>query len=181
MVQNALNVASTADPLQQVKVTTFIGYTYNATASTEKKLDETQLGIMNAVAGSLFRPIRKPISPTKEIISVAWSFEETEENYAKYIKPWAVSTLYFSDKLPEELKIRQDGGGYKVKESIKPWKKFFAESMCLTEVGYNILIGSFHDWCIPKLAVVWATVAKDVVKARGSADDFSKIVVDVDV
>lgn len=179
LVTNALNTASTADPLQQIKVIVFQGYAYNSTAKEGSKLDESELEIIRAVAGALLTPIRKPITPQKEVISIAWWFDETEECWKKYVAPWDHHFEYFQDKLPEEFKERLQRGGYKLKEDVPEWKRFFAASSCLTERGYQIMVNAFSDWCIPKVAATWSAVAKSVASRKEMADP-SRVVVDVD-
>lgn len=180
LVTNALNTASTADALQQIKVVVFQGYAYNSAAQPNLKLDEKELEMIDAVSGALLSPIRKPITSQKEVICIAWGFEESEASWKQYVEPWERRFEYFTDRLPEELKDRIPGGGYKVKAGVDKWRMFFAASSCLTEVGYQMMVRSFSHWCIPKVATTWSTVAKAVASRNRDMADPDKVVVDVD-
>lgn len=158
LVSDALHLAASSDSLQQVKVMVLQAYAFNSVQQDDKtKLDEQELDVIDSVSRALLVPV-KTLYHTTLFVSVPWGFKDTDENYEKYIRPWDTAYLeHFKELLRKDV------------DPASRTKVFFATSACLTEVGYQSLVSAFTHWSAPKVAAIWAKIAKGVV-AKGPLD-----------
>jgi hypothetical protein len=169
LVSDALHLAVGADSLLQVKVMVLQAYAYNAVH--EDKLDEDELDVIDSVSRSLLTPVRTMYHTTL-FVTVPWCFKDTAENYSKYVKAWDRAYL---EHFPELLLAKDvDPQDPEARHRI-----FFATSACLTEAGYQALVGAFTHWSAPKVAAIWARIAKGVVSKKDLTDPEKVVVMTV--
>jgi hypothetical protein len=161
LVSDALHLAAGADSLQQVKIMTLQAYAYNSLKEEKDRISSEDLEVIDSVSRALLSPVRT-FYHTTQFITVPWGFRDTRENYERYVRPWDCAYL---EHFPELLRDGPVDSG----EDLR-YRAFFATSACLTEAGYQSLVSAFTHWSAPKVAGIWAKIAKGVVSKSGLVD-----------
>jgi len=96
-----------------------------------------------------------------DFISIAWNFQESEQNYNIYVKDWMKPIpLSFSsyNELERERKQNQ------LNDSPTEWQKFFlvTKSLSLSQSSFNVLKGLFLRWSLPQVMILFEKLSKTV-------------------
>jgi len=153
------------------------------------KLDMNHVDVCYAVCRSFLNT--RPDPNIKNVVRVAWSFPQTEENWKLNIEPWKKTNLSYST-LQTNWRHRNYPEKKRYGECLSPWKQtereneildyldalaekinieisqlpphqaFFEVTSALTEQSFAILQGEFTGWALRQLSQIKAQIAEEI-------------------
>jgi len=145
-----LAVATPADPMQKVRLVCEAAY---MVPPDKLKLDMQQVETIYLVCLSFLN------TRIIEDAIIAWGFEETEENYERFITPWhkdiPMSFLYDCiSSRKEKIKILQNCKTYA--------ERFFhyTANLYLTSSSFQMLKSEFLIWAVPQAMQIFEQLSR---------------------
>lgn len=185
MAQLLIKANITSEPLLKIQAICEVSY---MSEKHKDKIDFALVECASLVSISLSNTLEhhsKQADP-KYMVRVTWTFEETEDNWKKYIEPWQKidlgfyaletayrhhyhpwrETVYQRDRPQEEEWIEYTEELRKeVAEKIRKMPKhraFFERTGALSLQSFYALRGEFENWAIAKLRPIQASVAEEI-------------------
>ncbi len=163
-----LAIATVSDPLTKIRYICEAARMLTPEERERYGVDEDWLEIAYRVAVSLLNASRVPVpelltqywTDKYQEVSIGWAFEETRENYERYIKPWICEPIPFWESLPfwRELEAK----GTSDIEDLPFWKQTLLLSHHLTEHGYFGLVSQFTGWAMPEAMRLMNEITKSI-------------------
>lgn len=174
-----------SDPMQKIEALTEAAY---ATKSKDK-IDMNIIEACSVVCRSFINTEKDYRAPSRHpnMIRVSWAFEETRENWEKYIKPWQRLNLSYYPLLtsyvgknyssfpvttdgvrPIDIEKWEEGRDF-IQKEVSKWlkklsadKQFYEETDALYKVSFTSLKGEFAQWAMKNLRAVQMTIAEEI-------------------
>lgn len=185
MAQLLIKANITSDALLKVQSICEVSY---MSEKHKDKIDMNLVECASLVSTSLSNTLEHHFKQTepKHMIRVTWAFEETEENWKKYIEPWQKinlgyyaletayryhnhpwrETVYGRDRAQEESwiiyveELRKEVAA-KI-EKMPKHRAFFERTGALSLQSFYALRGEFENWATAKLRPIQALVAEEI-------------------
>lgn len=174
-----------SEPLLKIETLTEAAYL----SKSQDKIDMATVETCSVVCRSFINTEQSYHAPSRHpnLVIVSWAFEETKENWEKYVKPWqhlslsyyALFTSYTQQNYPN-FPLSPEGMGYIDVETwtesrdvitgeVRKWLKklpadsrFYEETNALYKVSFTSLKGEFAYWAMTKLRPFEAIIAEEV-------------------
>lgn len=174
-----------SDPLLKIESLTESAYL----SKSQDKIDMAVVEACSVVCRSLLNTEKDYRAPSRHptMIRVSWAFEETKENWEKYIKPWQrLSLSYYplftsyTQRKYAGFPLSSEGMRYddverweenrdEITDEVRKWLKklradsqFYEETNALYKVSFTSLKGEFAHWAMTKLRPIEAVIAEEV-------------------
>jgi hypothetical protein len=124
------------------------------TPAKKSELNMEEIDTFYSICLSFLNTVTK-----SDFIAVPWTFEQTQENYSKYVEPWMrkVPLCFFSaNEMSKQNKRRQ------LEEAKTEAKKFFLYTgeLNLSLSSFQILKGLFLRWSLPQAMGIFEKLSK---------------------
>jgi hypothetical protein len=153
------------DPLKRVKIVCEAAFMIPEAERSDLAVDYEKIEVLNVVANALLNPTNIKID-FGDLVSLSWGFNESEENFSKFVTPWAICRInYWPTFLKTHVKMHRDYYNRIVVDEIirNPlWSWFFDATSCLSTDGYASLRNNFAAWAIPQVQLYLAELTKMV-------------------
>ena len=160
-------VVKTDDPLTKIQAICEAAYT----CRIKDKLNMKLVDVCYDVCVS-FRNSKKQRRQGASYVSVSWSFENIEENYEQYIKPWykqsGVYIPWFTplakSLYPEETEYHPKYGRviHEEIQKLPSHELFFLKTTALVPQSFYALQGGFTNWSLKQLLDIQAILSDEI-------------------
>ena len=177
-----IHASTVSDPLKKIQNICEAAYLC-------KKKKGIDMGFVEVASTTCVSLLNTEISQKSgEAVEIAWAFNQTEENWEKYVKPWQESKISFypletSHCQSEHPEVRYvcsdryfgleverarnflDQTHIEVAEAIgkmKPYKAFFNKAGALTKKAFFSLKGEFSRWALIQLLPIQTKIADQI-------------------
>ena len=119
-----------------------------------------------------FRNSKKQRRQGVSYVGISWSFENTEENYERYIKPWyKQSGVYIPWFTPLARSLYSNETEYHPEygrviheeiQKLPSYKRFFQKATALFSQPFYALQGGFTSWALKQLLEIQAILSDEI-------------------
>jgi len=146
-----LGASVMAEPISKVRLILEGSY---MTPAKKSELNMEKIDTLYSICLSFLNTVTK-----SDFIAVPWTFEQTQENYSKYVEPWMRKVpICFSSatEMSKQNKRKQ------LEQAESDAEKFFLYTgeLNLHLSSFQILKGLFLRWSLPQAMTIFETLSK---------------------